>query len=133
MQTLKFLNLYEALRGDELSIVLASDGYIRKLNKKYRGKDKPTNVLSFPYMDFRAGKLVSKENTNNVGDVIIAYETCKLESEEQGKDFYDHVTHLLVHSYLHLLGFDHEKEKDAKKMEDAEIKILAKLGIGNPY
>lgn len=133
IQTLKTLSLSEVLKDDEVSILLASDKYIKDLNKHHRGKDKPTNVLSFSYMKFKEGKLISRENTSNLGDVIISYETCKKEAEEQGKNFYDHVTHLFVHSYLHLLGFDHEKEKPAKNMEDLEIKILAKLGINNPY
>jgi probable rRNA maturation factor len=106
----------------ELSVVLTTDAAVQKLNKSYRGKDKPTNVLSFP-----AGDAVL------LGDVILAYGTIAREARAQAKSFQNHVSHLVVHGVLHLLGYDHERTADAEKMEKYEIKILAGLGIPDPY
>ncbi|MCF8495271.1 MAG: rRNA maturation RNase YbeY [Alphaproteobacteria bacterium] len=108
--------------SDSISIVLADDALVRSLNKQYRHKDKPTNVLSFP-----------QDDGESLGDVILAYETVAREAGEQEKSFHDHALHLAVHGTLHLLGFDHQTEEDAGAMESLEIKILAKLGIKNPY
>lgn len=105
----------------ELAVVLASDAMVKELNHTYRGKNKPTNVLSFP------GEGAS------LGDIVLALETVKKEAAAQGKSVRDHTIHLLVHGVLHLLGHDHEKEKNAAKMENEEIKILKKLGVKNPY
>jgi probable rRNA maturation factor len=105
----------------EISIVLADDDFVQNLNKQYRGKNKPTNVLSFPNED------------EPLGDVILAFETVAREAEEQGKTFRDHAAHLIVHGILHLMGYDHEDEGEADKMEAREAKILKKLGIANPY
>ncbi len=106
----------------ELTIVLTDDALIRELNKTYRGKNKPTNVLSFP-----------SGEKQYLGDIILAFETIKREAAEQGKSFEHHAMHMLVHGTLHLLGYDHENESDAETMERLEIKILKKLGITNPY
>jgi probable rRNA maturation factor len=109
--------------GDaEVSIVLADDPFVQELNKTYRGKDKPTNVLSFP-----------QDEDAHLGDIVMAYETIAREAEEQNKDFDDHVTHMIVHGTLHLLGFDHEEDDEAEEMESLEIKVLAALGLQNPY
>lgn len=105
----------------ELSIVLANDEFIHALNKQYRSKDKPTNVLSFP------------NDEESLGDVILAFETIMREAEEQGKSFKHHAAHLIVHGILHLMGHDHENTEDAEKMEAKEVKILKKLGVSNPY
>ena len=111
----------------EISVVLADNLFIRNLNKTYRGKDKPTNVLSFPQNPD------SKNKVFNLGDVVLAYETVKLEAESQSKDFSNHVAHLLVHGILHLLSYDHENDAEAREMELLEIRVLESLGIKNPY
>lgn len=107
--------------GAELSVVFTSDIHVQILNHEYRGKDKPTNVLSFP------------QDMPMLGDIVLAYETIERESVEQKKSFEDHLTHLLVHGALHLLGYDHEDDKEAEEMEALEIEILAGLDIKNPY
>lgn len=106
----------------ELSIVLADNAFIRQLNKEWRGKDKPTNVLSFP-----------QGEPELLGDVILAHETIATEAEEQNKAFADHLKHLVVHGVLHLLGHDHEEDDEAETMERLEIEILGHLGVKNPY
>lgn len=106
----------------EVSIVLADNAFIQDLNKRYRHKDKPTNVLSFP-----------QDEAGLLGDVILAYETIKDEADEHNKAFEDHLTHLIIHGVLHLTGHDHENDEDAAKMEALEIQILNDLGIKNPY
>lgn len=116
----------------ELTVTLSHDSKIKILNKHYRSKDKPTNVLSFPMFD-RLFDIPTGAGQVPIGDIIIAFETIKRESIEQNKTLSDHFTHMLVHGFLHLLGYDHMNDKDAKSMESLEIKILKKLGINNPY
>lgn len=128
--------------GVEVSVLACDDARIRVLNAEFRGKDAPTNVLSWPAWDLSAetpGALPEPPETGTpdapegLGDMALAYETCAREAEEQGKRFDDHVTHLVVHSLLHLLGYDHENDADAALMEETEVAILAQLGIADPY
>lgn len=118
-------------RPIEVSLALCDDAHIRELNRDYRGFDKPTNVLSFgafdPEIPLVAGQPIL------LGDVILARETVVREAAQQEKLVSDHVTHLLVHGVLHLLGFDHENDEEADAMEGLEIAVLGKLGIANPY
>lgn len=114
--------------GWEASIVLADDDHVRTLNKAFRGKDKATNVLSFP-----DGEMSIGADALPLGDIIIAVPTVLREAEEQEKTPRNHLCHLMVHGLLHLCGYDHESEDEAQVMEDAEIRILAHLGVPNPY
>lgn len=106
----------------DLSIVLADDGFVQNLNKQWRGQDKPTNVLSFP-----------QDHPSILGDIVLAYETVAQESMKQQKSFQDHALHLVLHGFLHLLGYDHEEDQEAETMEALEIQILAQCGIKSPY
>jgi probable rRNA maturation factor len=105
-----------------MTILLADDAKLEALNAQFRGKQKPTNVLSFP----AAGG-------DYLGDVAIAYGVTAREAKESGKSIHDHTLHLAVHGVLHLLGYDHESAREARIMEPLEIAILAKLGIADPY
>ena len=109
-------------KAASLTILLSDDARLKALNHDFRGKNKPTNVLSFP-----AGA------DTYLGDIAIAYGVTTREAKAQGKRFADHAAHLVVHGVLHLLGFDHERAADAKRMEPLEVKILARLGIADPY
>ena len=112
----------------EASIVLADDALVRDLNRTYRRQDRPTNVLSFPN-DGQDGET----GPRLLGDVILARETVVREARDQGKSATAHMSHLVVHGLLHLLGFDHESAPQAERMEILEVAILAGLGIENPY
>lgn len=116
----------------ELSVVLADDATVRTLNRDYRGKDKPTNVLSFALTE-AAGPEPEPGAPILLGDVILARETVVREAAEQGKPEDDHLTHLVVHGVLHLLGYDHEQDDEAEAMERLETRVLAGLGIRDPY
>lgn len=109
----------------ELAIVLTDDARIRTLNFAWRGLDKPTNVLSFPAGGKGAPALL--------GDIVIAYETTKNEALAQGTPFLHHLTHLAVHGFLHLHGYDHEADDEAEAMEQLERQILARLAIPDPF
>lgn len=119
----------------EVSVKLSDNAEVQALNKAYRGKDKPTNVLSFPQI--QPDLLDTLANTDDgealLGDIILAYETCRDEAVAKDISFSSHITHLIVHGSLHLLGYDHENEVDAGVMENCEINALATLGIANPY
>lgn len=119
----------------ELSLALADDAMLRRLNKDYRNQDKPTNVLSFAAgeWDGLGAPGLHASGPLLLGDVVLAIETLRREAIEQDKSLADHLRHLVVHGVLHLLGHDHETEGEAEKMEHLEIRILAGLGIANPY
>jgi probable rRNA maturation factor len=107
----------------EVAVVLTDDPAIQKLNKQWRHIDKPTNVLSFPAA--KSGAML--------GDIVIAYETLAREARDEGKEFAHHLSHLAVHGFLHLMGYDHQNDSDAGAMEELESAILARLQIPNPY
>jgi probable rRNA maturation factor len=110
----------------EIAVLLTDDAEMRTLNRTWRGKDAPTNVLSFP-----ADETLSA--TKFLGDVVVAYETAIKEAREDNLTFPDHVSHLVVHGALHLLGLDHAADSEAERMEAIECKALAALGIADPY
>jgi probable rRNA maturation factor len=117
--------------GACVSIALLSDAEVRALNKAFRGKDTPTNVLSFPSAP-PSGR-ARKGEPVFLGDVALAYETVVSEAEAQKKSALQHAAHLVVHGVLHLAGFDHGGEEEAERMEEAERAILAKFGVPDPY
>lgn len=128
--------------GFAISLLGCADARIADLNADFRGKPQPTNVLSWPSEERGAEadggapahpRPGPADMPEELGDIAIAWETCTREAEEQGKPADEHVTHLLVHGVLHLLGYDHVRDGDAALMEAAEIRILAKLGLKNPY
>lgn len=128
--------------GFEISLLGCSDTRIAELNEDFRGKPQPTNVLSWPSEERGAdgdGKLPRRPwpgqpgMPQELGDIALAWETCERESVAQAKPMRDHVTHLVVHGVLHLLGYDHVRDGDAALMEAAEVRILANLGMASPY
>ncbi|WP_018000400.1 rRNA maturation RNase YbeY [Paracoccus sp. N5] len=123
--------------GEFQVVVLGcDDARIATLNAEFRGKPKPTNVLSWPAVEFDPrppGEHPEIPEVEELGDIAISYDTCQREAEAQGKPFADHATHLLVHAILHLAGYDHIDDQDADTMESAERQILGKLGIPDPY
>ena len=115
--------------ASELSIVFSDDANIRTLNAGWRGKDKATNVLSFPAFPFpKGGKLPPM-----LGDIVLASETVTREAALEEKPFENHITHLVIHGLLHLLGYDHETDAEAEEMEAIERAALARLAIPDPY
>jgi len=116
----------------ELAVMLTDDAGIRTLNNNWRGIDKPTNVLSFPALQ-PTGAGGPEDAPRMLGDIAIAYETTRKEADDEQKPFDHHLSHLAVHGFLHLIGYDHETEDDAEKMEALEAEILAQLGIPDPY
>lgn len=113
----------------ELSLVFTDDASIREINAEWRNIDKPTNVLSFPAFPVEPGKMPGPM----LGDIILAQETIARESADLGKSFDEHLTHLLVHGFLHLFGYDHIDADDAERMEGLETRILGDLGLSDPY
>ena len=113
----------------EISLVFTNDEDIRGINAEWRSQDKPTNVLSFPAFPLKPGGKPGPM----LGDIILAEETLRREALDLGKSFDDHLTHLLVHGFLHLFGYDHMTDEEAAVMEGLEIRILAELGLENPY
>ncbi|MFA3918556.1 rRNA maturation RNase YbeY [Ruegeria hyattellae] len=125
----------------EVSLLACDDVRIAELNAAFRGKATPTNVLSWPSAELASASdggtpvLPEPDFTGEIalGDIAISYDTCAREAEAVGKGMRDHVTHLVVHGMLHLLGYDHVRDADATLMEGLEIEILGKLGLDNPY
>ncbi|MGI0526336.1 rRNA maturation RNase YbeY [Rhizobium giardinii] len=113
----------------EVSLVFTDDASIREINAEWRNQDKPTNVLSFPAFPLTPGKMPGPM----LGDIILARETLVREAQALGKPFDEHLSHLLVHGFLHLFGYDHMEENDAERMESLETRILAGLGLSDPY
>ena len=128
--------------GFQIGLMGCDDTRIAALNADFRGKPQPTNVLSWP-SDERGAEVAGQapdlpapgpaEDPESLGDIAIAWETCAREAVEQGKPMADHVTHLVVHGILHLLGYDHIEDEDAALMEGLEVRILASLGVSDPY
>lgn len=113
----------------EVSLVFTDDASIREINAEWRSQDKPTNVLSFPAFPLTPGKMPGPM----LGDIVVAQETLVREAQALGKPFDEHLSHLLVHGFLHLFGYDHMEENDAERMEGLETRILASLGLSDPY
>lgn len=113
----------------ELSLVFTGDAAIRQINAEWRGKDKPTNVLSFPAFPIEPGAMPGPM----LGDIVIARETVEREAADLEKSAQAHLTHLLVHGFLHLFGYDHLENDEAERMETIETRILATLGLSDPY
>lgn len=111
--------------GGEVAVVLADDGVVRRLNKQWRGIDKPTNVLSFPAATSGPGSML--------GDIVLAYETLMRECRDEGREFNHHLSHLAVHGFLHLNGYDHQTDADAETMEALESDIMVRLRMPDPY
>jgi probable rRNA maturation factor len=119
----------------EVSVLLTNNDEVHTLNLEYRGKNKPTNVLSFPNLSEDELRALPKNSPYPImlGDLVLAFETLLEESAFEKKPFLDHFNHLIVHGMLHLLGYDHESDDDAECMKEKEIKILQTLDINNPY
>lgn len=118
----------------EISVVLANDDLVQTLNREYRNKDKPTNVLSFAQLDTPDGwQAPAAPGPCTLGDLILGFETVRTEAEQEKKSLSAHLTHLIIHGMLHLLGYDHMEEGPADAMESLEIQLLKGLGYQNPY
>jgi probable rRNA maturation factor len=113
----------------EVSLVFSDDAQVRAINAEWRGQDKPTNVLSFPAFPLVPGGKPGPM----LGDIVIARETVEREAADLDKSFDDHLTHLMVHGFLHLFGYDHMNSEEAERMESIESRILATLGLSDPY
>jgi probable rRNA maturation factor len=130
----RFPELADAARPVELSIRLAQDEEVRVLNAQWRGKDKPTNVLSFPLADEAELRSAAADGPElMLGDIVLARGVCAAEADGKAIPLRDHAVHLLVHGTLHLLGYDHGDDREAQDMEAREVRALARLGIADPY
>lgn len=130
-----FAAIVDAAPQVEVAVRLTDDAEVQVLNRDFRGKDRPTNVLSFPQVD--PDLLVALANSDDgeilLGDIVLARETCAREAADKGVTLIDHALHLIVHGALHLVGYDHMDDASAGAMEALEVKALASLGIANPY
>jgi probable rRNA maturation factor len=117
------------MRSDvAVAVSLSDDAQVRQLNARWRGIDKPTNVLSFP-----ASRRLEIDTTSSIGDIVLAYETVAREAHDENKSTRDHAAHLVIHGLLHLLGYDHDTRECAEAMERIEVLSLARLNISDPY
>ena len=114
--------------GGEVSILLTDDSAVRVLNNEWRGIDKPTNVLSFP-----APATMAKGAAGILGDIVIAYETLTRECADEDRDFLNHLAHLTIHGYLHLVGYDHQDDAQATEMETLESRIMTRMDLPDPW
>ncbi|WP_260580646.1 rRNA maturation RNase YbeY [Sphingopyxis sp. PET50] len=130
-----YAGLADAAPLVEVAVRLTDDAEVHRLNRDFRGKDKPTNVLSFPQVqeDLLESLANSDDGEILLGDIVLARETCTREAEEKGIALVDHAMHLIVHGTLHLVGYDHMDDASAGAMEALEVKALASLGLANPY
>jgi probable rRNA maturation factor len=129
-----FPDLARSVRPVELSVRLTSDDEVRALNAHWRGKDKPTNVLSFPLAEQYELEQGDEEGPElMLGDIVVARGVCEREAVEKHVSFEDHASHLIVHGTLHLLGYDHQDDGSAEEMERREARALQRLGITDPY
>ena len=130
----RYPHLTEAARPVELALRLTGDKEVRALNSEWRGKDKPTNVLSFPLADHAELTAADQDGPElMLGDIVLARGVCAAEAADKAIPLDHHAAHLMVHGTLHLLGYDHHNETEADDMEARETRALARLGIGNPY
>ena len=113
-----------------ISVFVTNNNNMKKINLKYRKKNKTTNVLSFPQNEAR---FIGKTSAIILGDIVVSLEEIYKESLEQNKVFYNHLSHMIIHSFLHLLGFDHDTKKNFEIMKKKEISILSKMSISSPY
>lgn len=116
----------------EVSVLLENDAALQALNKQWRDKDKPTNVLSFPSPAL-PDALIALQTEHHLGDIALSFDTLAAEARTEGKTLADHLQHLIVHGMLHLQGHDHQTPQEADEMENLERQILSELGIGDPY
>jgi len=129
-----FPQLTTSSRPVELSVRLTSDGEVQALNSTWRGKDKPTNVLSFPQLEpDELGAIAPEGPELMLGDIVLAHGVCAREAQDKAIRLEEHAAHLVVHGTLHLLGYDHGNDAAAEAMERREVRALARLGIADPY
>ncbi len=130
-----YASLVNAAPLVEISVRLTDDAEVHTLNRDFRGKDKPTNVLSFPQVQDDLLDTLANSDDGEIllGDIVLARETCAREAADKGISLTDHATHLIVHGTFHLVGYDHMDDASAASMEALEVKALASLGIANPY
>jgi len=128
-----FPQLATSKRSVEISVRLTGDDEVRALNSQWRGKDRPTNVLSFPLAGESELHVTGEGPELMLGDIVLARGVCAAEAQEKRLPIEDHAAHLMVHGTLHLLGYDHHDDASAADMEGREVRALARLGIGDPY
>ena len=127
IRAFEYLCSKEKISNSSINLRILNDSEMKELNKKFRKKNKSTNVLSFTNED------ISKSLTGNLGDIAVSYEFLEEESKQLNKNFDDHIIHMLIHGVYHILGLDHENDTTANKMENKEIELLKELNIKNPY